>query len=352
MKTQNAAYMPDLDVLRALAAITVFFWHYLHTRTLLPEQAYVPGVALLEEGHVGVSLFMVLSGYLFFKITYRKKIDWRIFAWNRVKRIGPLLMVVQLVWLTAGVLGLIAYTPFDFLKGFILPAWPGVAWSITVELHFYILLPFLLWLTHRSTSYLFAFFCALLLANVFLIADLAPSIRYYTIIGRLDQFVLGALCLVYWDKIPKWCAAMCFALFLIYLEIFNAGGGHARFNAGDNVYLPPGFMRFTVEGLGFAALLVWVLKSGWRIKNTWIWAALAWVGTVSYSFYMLHYFVWKGWSFAMISIAAPEWLQLATIMPAFALTLVVSWAGYTLIEKPFLQRRAKYVDEAETSLKL
>ena len=344
METKNTTYVPDLDVLRCLAAITVFFWHYLHANGMFPESTYIPAVALFEEGHIGVSLFMVLSGYLFFKITYQRDIRWGVFAWNRVKRIAPLLMVFQAFWLVVGFMGLVEYTFLDFLKGFVIHSWPGVAWSITVELHFYLLLPLLLFIAHRNPRHLLGFLVLLLVLKATIIAGLAPSIRYYTIIGRLDQFVMGALCFVYWRQIPAWLGGVFFGLFLVYLEIFNAGGGHALFNEGQNAYFPPGFMRYAVEGLGLAGLLVWVLKSGWNIKGTRLWSAMAWVGTVSYSFYMLHYFVLRAWYYALDKFDIGLWPRLALAIPALALVLFVSWVSYELVEKPFLRTRAKYVD--------
>jgi rhamnosyltransferase len=343
MKTENATYMPDLDVLRCFAALAVFFWHYLHTNGMLAESAYIPGVALLEEGHIGVSLFMVLSGYLFFRLTYQKEIRWGVFAWNRVKRIGPLLLAFHAVWLTAGFLGLIDYTLLDFLTGFVTPSWPSVAWSITVELHFYLLLPLLLLIAQRRPIYLLILLAILLALKATIISGLAPDIRYYTIIGRLDQFVMGALCLVYWRKIPAWVGACCFLLFAFYMEMFNAGGGHALFNQSRHAYLPSGFMRYTVEGLGFAGLLVWVLKSSWRIKTTRLWSAMAWVGTVSYSFYMVHYFVLRAWFVVLDKLDAGMAVRLALMIPALGLVLFASWVSYEWIEKPFLKRRARYV---------
>jgi rhamnosyltransferase len=252
-------------------------------------------------------------------------------------------MIFQAFWLVVGFMGLVVYTFLDFLKGFVVHSWPGVAWSITVELHFYLLLPLLLFVAHRRPAYLLGLLGFLLILKATVIAGLSPSIRYYTIIGRLDQFVMGALCFVYWRQIPAWVGGVCFGFFLLYLEIFNAGGGHALFNAGENAYFSPGFMRFSVEGLGLSGLLIWVLKSDWSLKNTRLWPAMAWVGTVSYSFYMLHYFVLRVWFYAMDKLDLGMGARIALLAPALALVLLVSWASYELIEKPFVRTRAKYV---------
>jgi len=240
-------------------------------------------------------------------------------------------------------MGFVEYSFLDFIKGFFIHSWPGVSWSITVELHFYVLLPILLFMAHRNPIFLVIFFALLLVLNAAVIATLPPAIRYYTIIGRLDQFVIGALSLVYWRQIPTWLGGVFFGLFLIYLEIFNAGGGHALFNESRHEYFGPGFMRYTIEGFGFAGLLVWVLKSNWDIKGTRLWRAMAWVETVSYSFYMLHYFVLRAWFYALDRLDIGFWLRLALAIPAIALVLLVSWFSYEVVEKPFLKSRAKYV---------
>lgn len=343
MKTQNATYVPDLDVIRAIAALAVFFWHYLHIRGLYAESDYIPGIAFFEEGHVGVSLFMVLSGYLFFRITYRKEIEWRTFALNRVKRILPLLLIVQAFWLLAGVYGLIEYTPWDFIKGFVVPSWPSVTWSIAVELHFYLLLPALLWVAHRGPQYFLALVLGYFLLQGFVFSSLPPMTRYYTIIGRLDQFMLGAACFLYWEKLPKKIGAAAFIVFLAYLEVFNAGGGDAAFNSGSNSYFAPGFMRYSVEGVGLAGLMVWIVKADWGLKRSRAWSALAWIGAVSYSFYMIHYFMVRGLVAAMDRTGLGEAERLAIAPIILGLTLLASWACYAVIEKPFLMQRAKYV---------
>ncbi len=69
--------------MRAIAAFMVFVWHFCHGKTGTPvpfdaAPAFFP-LAVLEEGHTGVSLFMVLSGYLFQKLLDGKVIQWRAF---------------------------------------------------------------------------------------------------------------------------------------------------------------------------------------------------------------------------------------------------------------------------------
>src|SRR3954454_366811 len=79
----------------------VFAWHFTHAVGAYPETfegapAVFP-LALFDEGHTGVSLFMVLSGYLFAKLLDGRAIDYGAFFWNRFIRLAPLLLFVMAI---------------------------------------------------------------------------------------------------------------------------------------------------------------------------------------------------------------------------------------------------------------
>src|SRR5947209_615945 len=98
MKSSSGEHYIALDHIRALAAFFVFTWHFNHSSNGMPVAfASAPAVfplALLDEGHTGVALFMTLSGYLFAKLLWGKDINFAGFIWNRFIRLTPLLIVV------------------------------------------------------------------------------------------------------------------------------------------------------------------------------------------------------------------------------------------------------------------
>lgn len=344
MRSDNILYNPDLDVLRGAAATMVFVWHFVHFDDLIPMTAYWPGLALIEEGHVGVSLFMVLSGYLFFKITWGKAVDWWHFARNRIVRIAPLLIVTQLLWVVLGLFTSATYAPANLLAGLVFPSWTGGAWSIAVEMHFYLLLPVLLLVMQRRPSRLLPLY--LIAAAIPIAFALPPDIAGYTIIGLLSHFLIGGLLALYLPKIPAWAGAGVFLLFVAYLEMFNLGGGHAAFIENEHSWLAPSFPRWIIEGVGFAGLMAWVLNSDWRIKDSALWRGAAWLGKVSYSVYLLHFFLLIGWFKALAWLGVGDTVRLLSILPCFAVLLLVSAISYRLIEAPFLKRRVRYVGAA------
>lgn len=152
MKSSSGAHFIALDHVRALAAFMVVAWHFLSVTKV--DYSFAPAIfplALFDEGHTGVSLFMCLSGYLFAKLLNGKNINYQAFIWNRVIRLLPLLSLVvlivglQKVW--AGE-DLQRYA-LSILKGLLAPTLPNGGWSITVEFHFYLILPALLWIFRR-----------------------------------------------------------------------------------------------------------------------------------------------------------------------------------------------------------
>jgi len=82
-----------LDHIRALAALMVFSWHFLHFANGYPvpfEGApLIFALALFDEGHTGVALFMTLSGYIFAKLLDGKVIKYYSFLKRRAVRLMP-----------------------------------------------------------------------------------------------------------------------------------------------------------------------------------------------------------------------------------------------------------------------
>ena len=133
-----------------------FIWHFTHAFTGYPVPFnYLPALfplSVLDEGHTGVALFMALSGYLFAKLLDGKSINYRAFLWNRALRLLPLLGVVILIvgirkFFTGGDLRAYAY---DIMKGALFPSLPHGGWSVTIEFHYYIIVPLFLWMLAKS----------------------------------------------------------------------------------------------------------------------------------------------------------------------------------------------------------
>ncbi len=156
MRSSSGVHFIALDHVRALAAFMVFAWHFTHGPNGYPVPFdYVPALfpfSLLDEGHTGVALFMTLSGYLFAKLLDGKSINYPAFLWNRILRLFPLLVVVILivgieVFLIGGSISSYFYL---IAKGALFPTLPNGAWSITVEFHYYLILPLFLWMLRKS----------------------------------------------------------------------------------------------------------------------------------------------------------------------------------------------------------
>ena len=144
-----------IESLRAIAALGVLLGHECVVARGLRFDSYLDRVVL--GGGFGVDLFFALTGYLLFWPFARRlfgggpRVDLRRYALNRALRILPLYYVVVVVVLVlqegGGTLGqwgrFLTFTE-SFSNGTLLRV-DGVVWSLVVELHFYVLLPFLAW---------------------------------------------------------------------------------------------------------------------------------------------------------------------------------------------------------------
>lgn len=367
MESSTGRHYPALDHLRALAAFMVFAWHFMHGVNGYPlpfstDPAFAP-LALFDEGHVGVALFMTLSGYLFAKLTYGKQLIYSKFLFNRILRLLPLLSIViftPLLWqyINETITPQNLYQQLrNLIFGFIYPLWPNGAWSIAVELQFYLIFPVLALLLRRS-----AWWLVVTLIGAIALRTLyhhqngqVQQLSYLTLFGRIDQFLLGIIAY-------QWRSFIRTHRPLIILTAFTFIWFYSWFDAVGGFYNYPTYPSSsaiwilipTIEGLSFATLITWYDGQKTRSGPAILSQAIAHAGKLSYSMYLLHFFVvfWAADNVHRHLLPLDNiYVALTAALCCYIMLLPLFHLSYTLIEKPFLKFRKPYLVEASTSLK-
>lgn len=360
MRSSEGLYFEKLDHLRGLAALLVFLWHYIYLNKNI-SQAFVtdPVFMPFERGHLGVSLFMVLSGYLFAKILSGRNIDYAAFLWNRVLRLFPLLIfvaaIVALQKFRKG--GNLNEYELELLQGFVAPSWPNGGWSIAVELHFYLVLPLLLYFNRKDKFNLLIVVAAMITMRtvLYVVGANIGWLSYHTIIGRLDQFVIGiSLHSVFYNAKIKSSVMLATSVLmgLFYMQV--VGRGVFLSITETAIANPVWIVLQTIEGLYFGMLIIWYEKLDIKIPIT-VSRALAIPGTLSYSAYLLHPFFYQqanGFMRKFVYGGDNIYGNILTGCLAFICLLPIFWVTYNLLEKSFLRWRKIYTKTMPVQLKL
>lgn len=350
MKSSTGQYFLGLDHVRALAAFMVFTWHFIHiNNNHLAAPSTLP-LPLLTEGHTGVALFMTLSGYLFAKLLDGKRINYPSFLWNRALRLVPLLaLVLLIVWLKdyyfdGRTLAFIKRVVF----GIVYPTLPNGGWSITVESHFYLVLPILLFFSsrYRWSLLLFVLLAVAIRWFFYTVDGEVQKLAYWTIVGRLDQFVLGIAAYHYRELFRNRhvVAGATFAAFCLFYWNFENLGGFYKYPEYPSPS-PVWIIMTTVEGFAYGLLIAWYDNSfahpSGRVSRF-----IGLIGTYSYSIYLLHFFFFRRLS-AFVDAHVVElsnvYLALLFAPIAFLLMVPLGWLSFKFVESPFLKFRTKYI---------
>lgn len=306
----TTATTPRLDSLTSLrwwAALAVFFFH---VRNLVPLPGPIGEIA--RYGNFGVAFFFILSGFVL-TWSLRPGVGIGTFYWRRFARIYPLHLVTLLIAIPVfyGFAPDPAQTwvkPFDIavlvLCLLLLQGWsrdPAVlfagnpaSWTLTAEMFFYAMHPFLTKVLRRLSGR-----GALLLAAGILIASVA--VRVAMILNpagwlaglpwpilRLNEFVIG-MCLAWairlgWrPRVPIWIPVALLVAYLLGLRVAD------HLPQTEDVYA---FLTaFVSETLVFLfALLICAyavadLNGRSRFGR---WSPLVRLGEWSYAFYLIH----------------------------------------------------------------
>lgn len=353
--SKNCRYIAEIDQLRAMAAMLVLLYHGL--QLFNPSVGLTtarPLLAIIVEGHSGVGLFIVLSGFILTLGALGNSISYKSFLVARILRIYPMLLVCLVVAINVGSSNLInvltALLPFNgaAVTGAIPGSFSAMFWAVAVEFQCYLIFPFLLMFSdERGSNFLFRVIaiaaCLRLMAT--LTGDANPrDIGYWTIVGRIDQFCLGIIAARLYvgndlQKIyPLWFLPAALAVWAMHW-LFNQAGGFPSVGRWKIVWPD-------VEGALWACFIVTYLSAG-RLLPRAISHLFSKLGEISYSFYLVH--------FAVINMVIKNSMSLhatghenidalaTTLIIVFPITAAIALLTYHTIELPFLRMRPRYV---------
>lgn len=320
-------YLPGLDSLRAIAALSVCLFHF--TNGGLPK-VVIPSVkGVFEHGVLGVVVFFVISGFI---IPYslldknHQVQDFFTYLKKRIIRINPpayaaLLLVLGQwyfidkviqhgsTWTQGVTAGRIAANAL-FIVPFTEQKWiVGVFWTLAIEFEFYIFIGvlFSIMFERRRIGWFLGIYIAASLAWYLVPALATDSFPQYASVFALG----GATLLWQQQRISLAVYAGCMLLFtgLAYWQMGIHVAGVALATA-----LAIDLLKVSIPGLGF-------------------------LGRISYSFYLLHLLIGTTCEFFLIRFITPTTTGHKLLITGLAIIISVG-AAYVfnrLIEQPFMR---------------
>ena len=368
-------HIAGLDGIRAVAAGLVLLYHYWATagHAELPAPLHL----VIANGGVGVNIFFVISGFILFLPWARAgwtggRIDHRRYFQNRFFRIVPAF------WFNTLVVVLVAFPTFlltlegagrivlygTFLAGFAPPSTApalllnGVAWTLCIEVCFYIALPLVarFFVRDRWLAALAATLVLTTLVKLLLIARYGDSslllTSFRTIVGTFNEFAVGMAVAAIWAKLEHrqvelrrgvglactlvgitgvW-AMMWWGSQVIGREAYTYGNGPLGWVPLLTMFpLVAAFSGMALFGICYQANVVTRFLS-LRL--------LTWLGVISYGIYLWHLPLGQWLARAMSPEFSPLHKMAILMVVGTALTLIWSVISYRFIEQPFLRRKA------------
>jgi peptidoglycan/LPS O-acetylase OafA/YrhL len=349
MSLAKPARQNELDLLRVIAALSVFLFHYTDSFNLVnkivPDNFFIGTYA--RYGYMGVPLFFVISGYVVTMTAMNK--TFTEFVISRVARLYPVF------WLTCIIAYLLPRTlhqiptflPWPSIKlllynctmipsAFGKPMINPVFWSLLEEMHFYLLISiiiiFKLW-----DKIILVIICWLIIYITVTslgysrddgqVAILVPKHSLYFITGML--FYLLKI-----DYTVKWKLKF-FLLVMFLLCLVNAvflSIGANMFYKSANPLSPYGFIIITV----FIFLIFFLIANNrfFITSNN----MLKLLGDVTYPFYLLHLYG-LGLYWLLRNSVQSQVLLLLMLLILFCISYIIN----RYFEKPVLKQFTKFL---------
>lgn len=362
-------YVPGLDGLRAIAILSVMFYHF----------------EVFSAGWIGVQLFFVLSGYLITKglAAEKNKVDQfgsyiKIFYLKRILRIFPLYFLyvacflafcyishnaatangaaIPLITYTVNIYGLMPHTVN--MDGF------GYVWSLSAEEQFYLIWPFIVFFSSeallRRILYAIMFLAPLwrlgmlwFVINHGVQANSAGTMVYITTLSQFDAFAIGAFIVYVTDvknRSTPLLRKMVFAGIAIFLLIGQV-----------NLYFTNGTLLKDMTTLGyrvtmlnnyqyvwgysvinlFAGFIIFIIVKYQNVIPILTNRVLVYIGRISYGMYIFHVPVLLALD-RLKHKGLP--LNMVRLVLFFSITVALAHLSFHYFESYFLKKKKKVLD--------
>ncbi|MGE4781394.1 acyltransferase family protein [Yersinia enterocolitica] len=341
-------YRPDIDGLRAIAVIAVILYHF--------------KLFGITGGFVGVDVFFVISGYLITKgilsLAETGRFSYSGFYIRRARRLLPALIVT--IVLSYAVSAFI-FSPVDFalmssssifsmlcvsniyfwLSYGYFDADSSIkpllhTWSLSVEMQFYLLWPFLVMLfATKAKSFVFHFialFIILMSAVSIIYLKHDSSGAFFLTPFRMHEFAIGAVVL-YFERFKRPLLVdniiYIVGLTLILYCVLSYNSQSMSF-PGHAALVPTAGAAMMILSGGNANLSVIASNKIMRF-----------IGEISYSLYLVH---WPVFVFAQYIYGTS--LGVFSRATLILITLIISIIMYFLVEKPFRNKKTIKVSDS------
>jgi len=356
--TTNQLYFPEIDGIRFLAIIMVILFH-IHGyfveksgNTFMDAGNYPLLDSILQGGHNGVQLFFVLSGFILCLpfaqqyINHGKKVNLKKYYLRRVTRLEPPYFIAMIALFFAALAMGMYNLPFllkslgaslVYLHNILLhhtPYLTVVAWSLEIEIQFYLLAPLLF----RILKLQPAARRVLLMAAIVGICWLQHHypLPFRSLYGYLQYFLSGILLADLYvsgsgEKTLNNAVSAFSAVILLGCILFASHVGYAF-----EVYLFP----FCIM-----AFYLIVLKNDW-VREVFSYKFIPIIGGMCYSIYLLHYTIVSLFGRFTIGIRVSDYyLPNLFLQIVFLLipVLFISGVYYYYVERPFMS--SKWMDK-------
>ena len=207
-------YNPQIDSLRAIAAISVIFYH---------TEIIIFNTILSKSGFIGVDIFIVISGFVITRLFFNKNFSYIKFIERRARRLFPALLFLILITIIISYFFLLPqhfvnlgqsilaniFLISNFLFFYQTNYWDFAVftkpllhtWTISLEFQFYIFICVLFWLSRKNTTKtVFFFFLISIILLLFSkkinfnfdLRELSLN-NYFLLFTRLWEFLTGSL---------------------------------------------------------------------------------------------------------------------------------------------------------------
>jgi len=258
--TTSGLFIPEIDGLRFIAISSVILFHlsnFLHANYLLENIFFRDLCKLFNTGYLGVELFFTISGFILagpfarhYILQDGNNVSLVNYFKRRLTRLEPPYIIAMTLFLLASVFvakkiafndGVISYfSSIFYLHNFIfpleLPFLNSPAWSLEIEVQFYILTPLLSLLFKVKSAF---YRRSILVGIIFILSFINANIPmpFTSIIVFLHYFLIGFLLLdfklvplktVIYPKYSKYIGILFFIL-IWFMDFANAKYGLQRF---------------------------------------------------------------------------------------------------------------------------